>query len=122
VPVFRSTSADFRFLLPHLLALPTEAWRGAEIRRCLAENGYVNLPGASITAVKCFIAVVVGLKKSLMKKQLFVLNLFFPRNLNRWNDTKKTNRGGINLLQTLLKVQRVLLKDTHFCSTFATII
>ena len=34
-----------RFPLPRLLALPTEAWRGAEIRRHLAENGYVNLPG-----------------------------------------------------------------------------
>jgi hypothetical protein len=43
--IFRSTSADFRFPLPRLLALPTEAWRGAEIRRCSAENSYVNLPG-----------------------------------------------------------------------------
>jgi hypothetical protein len=34
-----------RFLLPRLLALPTEAWRGAEIRRRLAENGYINLAG-----------------------------------------------------------------------------
>jgi hypothetical protein len=122
VTVFHSTSANFRFPLPRLLALPTEAWRGVEIRRHPAENGYVNLPGPSITAVKCFIAVAVGLKKNLMKKQLFVLNLFFPRNLNRWNDTKKTNRGGINLLQTLLKLQRVLLKDTHFCSKSATIV
>ena len=38
-------SADFRFPLPHLLALPTEAWRGAEICRRSVENGYVNLPG-----------------------------------------------------------------------------
>ncbi len=30
---------------PCLLALPTEAWQGAEIRICLAENGYVDLPG-----------------------------------------------------------------------------
>ncbi len=43
--VFRSTSVDFCFPLPHLLALPTEAWRGAEIRRHLAENVYINLPG-----------------------------------------------------------------------------
>jgi hypothetical protein len=28
-----------------LLALTTEAWRGAEIRRRLAENVYVDLPG-----------------------------------------------------------------------------
>ncbi len=27
------------------MALPTEAWRGAEIRRRLAENIYVDLPG-----------------------------------------------------------------------------
>jgi hypothetical protein len=38
-------SADFRFPLPRLLALPTEAWRGAEIRRRSVENSYVNLPG-----------------------------------------------------------------------------
>ncbi len=38
-------SADFCFPLPHLLALPTEAWLGAEIHRHLAENIYVNLPG-----------------------------------------------------------------------------
>jgi hypothetical protein len=37
-------SADFCFPLPHLLALPTEAWRGVEICRRSAENGYVNLP------------------------------------------------------------------------------
>ncbi len=29
---------------PRLLALPTEAWRGAEILIRLAENGYVDLP------------------------------------------------------------------------------
>ncbi len=29
---------------PHQVALPTEAWQGVEIRRCLAENGYVDLP------------------------------------------------------------------------------
>jgi len=35
-----------RFLLsaPRLLALPIEAWQGAEIHRRLAENVYVNLP------------------------------------------------------------------------------
>jgi hypothetical protein len=38
-------SADFCFLLPRLLALPTEAWRGAEIRRLSAENVFVDLPG-----------------------------------------------------------------------------
>jgi hypothetical protein len=38
-------SADFCSLLPRQVALPTEAWRGAEICRRLAENGYVNLPG-----------------------------------------------------------------------------
>ncbi len=27
------------------MALPTEAWRGAEIRRRSAENSYVDLPG-----------------------------------------------------------------------------
>ncbi len=43
--VFQSTSADFCFPLPRLLALPTEAWRGAEIHRRSAENGYINLPG-----------------------------------------------------------------------------
>ncbi len=42
---------DFRFLLPHLLALPTEAWRGVEIRRRLAENGYFNLPGPNLQRV-----------------------------------------------------------------------
>jgi hypothetical protein len=45
VTVFRSRSADFCFPLPRLLALPTEAWRGAEICRCSGENSYVNLPG-----------------------------------------------------------------------------
>jgi hypothetical protein len=44
VTVFCLTSADFCFPLPHLLAVPTEAWQGAEIHRCSAENGYVNLP------------------------------------------------------------------------------
>jgi hypothetical protein len=29
---------------PRLLALPTEAWLGAEIHICLAENGYIDLP------------------------------------------------------------------------------
>jgi len=29
---------------PCQVALPTEAWQGAEILRCSAENGYVNLP------------------------------------------------------------------------------
>jgi hypothetical protein len=33
-------SADFCFL-----ALPTEAWRGAEIRTRSVENVYANLPG-----------------------------------------------------------------------------
>ncbi len=46
--VFHSTSADFCFPLPRLLALPTEAWRGAEILRRSAENGYVNFPGPFI--------------------------------------------------------------------------
>ncbi len=31
-----------------LLALTTEAWRGAEIRRRLVENVYVDLPGPLI--------------------------------------------------------------------------
>ncbi len=35
------------------MALPTEAWRGAEIRKCSAENGYVDLPGPTI--FQCFI-------------------------------------------------------------------
>jgi hypothetical protein len=34
--------ADFCFLLPRLLALPTEAWQ-AESRRLLAENVYIDL-------------------------------------------------------------------------------
>ncbi len=46
--VFCSRSADFCFQLPHLLALPTEAWQGAEIHRRSAENSYVNLPGPKI--------------------------------------------------------------------------
>ncbi len=33
------------FCSPRLLALPTEAWQGADICRRLAENGYINLPG-----------------------------------------------------------------------------
>jgi hypothetical protein len=37
--------ADFRFPLPFLLALSSEAWQGAEIRRRSVENSYVNLPG-----------------------------------------------------------------------------
>jgi hypothetical protein len=32
------------FRSPRLLALPTEAWRGAEIRRHSVENVYINLP------------------------------------------------------------------------------
>ncbi len=35
----------FPLPLPRLVALPTEAWRGAENCRCSAENSYVNLPG-----------------------------------------------------------------------------
>ena len=38
-------SADFCSPLPRQVALPTEAWRGAEICRHLAENVYVDLPG-----------------------------------------------------------------------------
>jgi len=40
-------SSAFHFPLPppHLLALPTEPWWGAESRRRLAENIYVDLPG-----------------------------------------------------------------------------
>jgi hypothetical protein len=30
---------------PCMLALPTEAWRGAESGRRLAENVYIDLPG-----------------------------------------------------------------------------
>jgi hypothetical protein len=45
VTIFYSTSADFHFPLPRLLALPTEAWRGAEICICLVKNVYVILPG-----------------------------------------------------------------------------
>ncbi len=37
--------ADFCFPLPRLLALPTEAWRGAEICICSVENVYIILPG-----------------------------------------------------------------------------
>jgi hypothetical protein len=37
-------SADFRSPLPHQVALPTEAWQGAEIRRRSVEKGYVDLP------------------------------------------------------------------------------
>ncbi len=37
-------SADFRSPLPRQVALLTEAWRGAEIRRCSTENGYIYLP------------------------------------------------------------------------------
>jgi len=51
-------SADFCFPLPRLLALPTEAWRGAEIRRHLAKNAYVNLPGPSMRFQK------IGLKSA----------------------------------------------------------
>jgi hypothetical protein len=39
--VFCSTSTDICFLLPRLLALPTEAWRKAG----LCGNEDVNLPG-----------------------------------------------------------------------------
>ncbi len=38
-------SADFCSLLPRQVALPTEAWQGAEICRRSAEKGYINLPG-----------------------------------------------------------------------------
>jgi hypothetical protein len=37
--------ADFCFPLPHLLALPTEDWQGAESRRLMAENIYIYLHG-----------------------------------------------------------------------------
>jgi hypothetical protein len=46
-------SADFRSLLPCQVALPTEAWQGAEIRRRSAENGYVDLPGPIMFLKKC---------------------------------------------------------------------
>ncbi len=36
---------DFCFPLPCLLALPTEAWQGAEICIRLVEKVYVNLSG-----------------------------------------------------------------------------
>ncbi len=38
-------SADFHFPLPRQVALPTEAWPGAESGRRSAENIYVDLPG-----------------------------------------------------------------------------
>jgi hypothetical protein len=38
-------SADFCSPLPRQVALPTETWGEAEIHRCSAENGYVDLPG-----------------------------------------------------------------------------
>ncbi len=44
---------DFRFPLPRLLALPTEAWRGVEIRIRLAENAYVILPGPLLFLRRC---------------------------------------------------------------------
>jgi hypothetical protein len=33
---------------PCQLALPAEAWRGAEIRRRSVENGYVDLPRPNV--------------------------------------------------------------------------
>jgi hypothetical protein len=51
----RFPSNVFRFLLPHLLALPTEAWRGAESRRRSAENVYIDLHGPHIFVCSRFI-------------------------------------------------------------------
>jgi hypothetical protein len=44
---------------PHMLALPTEAWRGAESRRRSAENVYVDLHGPHIfvCSTLCFTIV-----------------------------------------------------------------
>ncbi len=35
----------WQIFAPRLLALPTEAWQGAEICICSVENGYVDFPG-----------------------------------------------------------------------------
>jgi hypothetical protein len=43
--IFCRTSVDFGFPLPRQVALPTEAWRGAERRRRSAENVNIDLPG-----------------------------------------------------------------------------
>jgi len=62
--------ADFRFLLhTRLLALPTEAWRGAEICRCLAENGYVNLPGPLFI---CYYSV----QREIQLQETFYVHLY----------------------------------------------
>jgi hypothetical protein len=60
-------SADFRFPLPRLLALPTEAWRGAEICGHSAENGYVNLPGPEEFKVGPSDDSLVALIKSVLE-------------------------------------------------------
>ncbi len=39
-------SADICSLLNRQVALPTEAWQGAEIHRGSEENGYIYLPGS----------------------------------------------------------------------------
>jgi hypothetical protein len=41
----------FTFRSPPLLALPTEAWRGTEIRKCSVENVYIILPGPLSIAI-----------------------------------------------------------------------
>jgi hypothetical protein len=67
VTIFRSMSADFCFPLPRLLAVPTEAWRGGEICRHLAENGYVNLPETLCHSSNGFVLFFRSIKRQRKK-------------------------------------------------------
>ncbi len=85
--VFHSMSTVFRFPLTRLLGLPTEAWRGVEIRRRSAENGYVNLPGPLLLSLTKLsetniLAYTATLSMTLgQKNRVFVCRKFFQPSL-----------------------------------------
>ncbi len=60
----------FRFLLPRLLALSTEAWRGAESRRRSVEKVYIDLPGPLSNKKKTYNVKALVVRYSTKKGRL----------------------------------------------------